>query len=115
MVKKYTLLALIILFKTISFGLPNGNDFLNLIGQPASHPEIARMLMEIEMAQHNASFDRNANIYEIKAFESGIALLFNQNFILKLLAISIVNEPQVARKSIHAHARHKHMRHRSPL
>jgi len=65
------------------FSLPNGNDFLKLLGEPADNPELASMMSELEFAQHSASFDRSTNTYEIKAFESGIALYFNQNFILK--------------------------------
>lgn len=59
-----------------------GNDFINLIGQSVANPMLAKLVTDIEFGQHNASFDRNTNIYELNAYDRGITLFFNQNFIL---------------------------------
>jgi hypothetical protein len=83
MLNKYFVATFFSFIALQAYALPNGNTFIDLIGQPASNPDLAAMITELEFTQSSSSFDRSSNTYELKSFESGIVLYFNQNFLLK--------------------------------
>lgn len=79
---KLRLTGLLLLAGIRVFGMPSGNEFLDLIGMPASHPPLAALIMEMEKGQHNESYEPSTYTYEINSYDLGITARFNQNFIL---------------------------------
>ncbi len=54
-----------------------------MIGQAATFPPLANLLISIDSGQVNEIFTLSLNEYEVRSYEKGINLVFNHNFILK--------------------------------
>jgi len=82
-IMKYVSLLLFIgVLSTIGFAQPKGDEFIEMIGQPASNIHTQAILREIGNGQYKESYSPSAESYTIESFTKGIALEFNKNFIL---------------------------------
>lgn len=62
---------------------PQGNDFIEMLGKPATFPTTQAILNQIGNSNVKESFSNSTKTYSIESFDLGLALEFNQNFILK--------------------------------
>ena len=54
-----------------------------MLGQTPTYPLLYNLLEEMDSGQVQEEFSLATNEYEIKSFEKGLNLIFNQNFVLK--------------------------------
>lgn len=57
--------------------------YLYMLGQIATYPPLTDLLMSIDSGQSSEVFSLATNEYEIKSYEKGLNLIFNQNYVLK--------------------------------
>ena len=82
MLKHFVAVLVLFFSSLLTHAQPEGNELLNWIGKPITEPAMARLVFDIEKGQHTSDFDQMLNRYEIKSFDRGLNLIFNQNFIL---------------------------------
>ncbi|MFT5723829.1 MAG: hypothetical protein ACI9JN_000946 [Bacteroidia bacterium] len=59
------------------------SPYLYMLGQIATYPPLTDLIQELDSGQLDEVFSLSTNEYEIKSFEKGLGLIFNQNFVLK--------------------------------
>ncbi|MFT5512717.1 MAG: hypothetical protein ACI8SE_001115 [Bacteroidia bacterium] len=88
-IKKSLLITLILSFAACSFGQTNTTEkqevspYLYMLGQIATYPPLTALIQRLDSGQIEEIFSLSVNEYEIRSYEKGIALIFNQNFLLK--------------------------------
>lgn len=87
--KKSLLTALIIGFATACFGQTTSGQkqevspYLYMLGQIATYPPLTALIQQLDSGQIEEIFSLAVNEYEIRSYEKGINLVFNQNFVLR--------------------------------
>ncbi len=59
------------------------SPYLYMLGQIATYPPLTGLIQTIDSGQLEEIFSLTNNEYEMRSYEMGISLIFNQNFVLK--------------------------------
>jgi hypothetical protein len=82
----FTLITLLSAFQAICQETAKKQEtspYLYMLGQIATYPPLTQLISTLDSGQVNEIFSLATNEYEVKSYENGINLIFNQNFVLK--------------------------------
>lgn len=79
--KRYNFILLVLLGLSVS-AQPSGEEFMRMLGEPASYPSTAQLLTLMDQKETREFYSPASRTYTIESSSYGISLDFNQNFTL---------------------------------
>ena len=88
-ITKGVFLAILVASSLVGFGQAKPTEeiktspYLYMLGQIATYPPLTALIQSLDSGQLEEIFSLANNEYEMRSYEKGISLIFNQNFVLK--------------------------------